>query len=60
MQAVTNPGEVGTESQATTQAGEFERLRFMIRELKGTAQWYQTSPPAMEGSNRVAAIVLSY
>lgn len=60
MQSTVDPGEVGTESQATTLAGELERLRFAIRELKGTAQWYQTAPPAMEGSNRVASIVLSY
>jgi hypothetical protein len=42
MQTTTDPGEVGSESQATTQAGEFERLRFIIKEMKGTAQWYET------------------
>lgn len=54
MKTNTDPGEVGTESQATTLAGEIERLRAMIRELKGTAQWYSTSPATAEGSARVA------
>lgn len=42
MQTITDPGEVGTESLATTQAGEFERLRFAIKEIRGSAQWYST------------------
>lgn len=47
MQTKTDPGEVGTESQPTTTAGEFERLRFAIHELKRpfnntAAQWYST------------------
>ena len=50
MQSTTDPGEVGTESKATTLAGELERLRFAVKELKqwclGTiAQWYE-SPTA--------------
>ena len=48
MQSTTNPGEVGSESLATSLAGELERLRFMHAELaaliKGSvpAQWYST------------------
>jgi hypothetical protein len=42
MRAQTDPGEVGTESQPTTLAGELERLRFAIREIKGTTHWYQS------------------
>lgn len=49
MKVATDPGEVGSESLATTQAGELERLRFAIRELKGTDQWYE-SIVAMQGS----------
>ena len=50
MQSTTDPGEVGTESKPTTLAGELERLRFAVKELKqwclGTiAQWYE-SPTA--------------
>ena len=50
MQSTTDPGEVGTESKPTTLAGELERIRFAVKELKqwcaGTiAQWYE-SPTA--------------
>lgn len=43
MQTQTDPGEVGTESLATTLAGEIARLRKMISELSGETYWY-TSP----------------
>lgn len=42
MKLTVDPGEVGTESLATTQAGEFERLRFAILEMKGTTEWYES------------------
>lgn len=44
MQATSDPGELGTESQPTSLAGEIERLRFAIKEIKGTGQWYQSAP----------------
>ena len=42
MQTNTDPGEVGSESQPTSLAGEIERLRFAIKEMKGSdgTQWY--------------------
>lgn len=42
MRITTDPGEVGTESQATSLAGELARLRFEIKAIKGSdaAQWY--------------------
>ncbi len=42
MQTNTDPGEVGSESQSTSLAGEIERLRFAIKEMKGSdgTQWY--------------------
>ena len=43
MQTVTDPGEVSTESLALSLAGELERIRFAIKEMKGTAQWYTTA-----------------
>lgn len=43
MQSATDPGESGTESQATSLAGELERLRYAIAEAKGTTYWYQTA-----------------
>jgi hypothetical protein len=43
MQANTSPGSVGSESLATTTAGELERLRFMLKAVTGETQWY-TAP----------------
>ncbi len=40
MQATTDPGEVSTENLAASLAGEIERLRFMIKEMKNAPQWY--------------------
>lgn len=45
MQVTTDPGEVGSESKATTTAGELARLRFMVKEITGEDQWY-ASPAA--------------
>lgn len=47
MQTETDPGESGSESLATSLAGELERLRFSISELKtrlghSTGLWYAT------------------
>ena len=49
MKLNTDPGESGTESQATSLAGELERLRFAIKECKGTAEWYQTPSQNLNG-----------
>lgn len=45
MQSTTDPGEVGTESLATSVAGEIARLRHLIKEITGETYWY-TSPDA--------------
>lgn len=57
MQTTTNPGELGSESQAGSLAGEIERLRFAILEIKqvldsNVAQWYQT-PEALTATPRL-------
>jgi len=54
MQSTTDPGEVGTESLATTQAGEFDRIRFIIKELTGQAQWYESAPSGASESMMIA------
>lgn len=56
MQTVTDPGEVGTESLATTLAGELERIRFVLKELKNSAQWYSTVNGFL-GASRVQGLV---
>lgn len=43
MQAQTDPGEQGTESLSTSLAGELERLRYAIAEIKGTSYWYESA-----------------
>lgn len=40
MQSTTDPGGVGSESLATTLAGEIQRLRYKIKQGFGGAQWY--------------------
>lgn len=56
MQSTTDPGEVGTESLATTLAGEIERLRFIIKEITGGAQWY-VSPQGAFGNQEEDTII---
>lgn len=42
MQTTADPGGVGTESLATTLAGELQRLRYKIKQIMNGAQWYST------------------
>jgi hypothetical protein len=56
MQTTTDPGEVATESQATTLAGELERLRFAVKEIKRQDQWYESgwgTAPATPVNNQL-------
>lgn len=41
MQKQTSPGGLGSESQATSLAGEIERLRYVLARDQGTTYWYQ-------------------
>jgi hypothetical protein len=50
MQSQTDPGESGAESQATTLAGELERLRYAVAELKGTTYWYSSAMGTTDGN----------
>lgn len=49
MQVTTDPGEVGTESVATTLAGEIARLRFMLAEITGESEWYESPVSSLAG-----------
>lgn len=49
MQTTADPGEVGSESLATTLAGELERLRFIIKEITGEDQWYESPTASLLG-----------
>ena len=55
MQTTTDPGEVGTESLATNLAGEIARLRKLIVEITGKAQWYETPATNIAALNTAVA-----
>ena len=40
MQSTTDPYPASSESQATTLAGELERIRYVLKQITGKAQWY--------------------
>lgn len=40
MRTTTDPYPAAAESQATSLAGEIERLRYLIAQITGEAQWY--------------------
>ena len=40
MQTTTDPYPASAESQPTTLAGEIERLRYLLAQVTGEAQWY--------------------
>jgi len=54
MKSTADPGEVGTESQATALSGELERIRFVIKEITGMDQWYET--PKLRGINTTGLV----
>lgn len=47
FQTTTDPGEIGTESLPTDLSGELARLRFLIQEITGTTQWYESPPRSL-------------
>lgn len=49
MQTATDPGEVGTESLATTMAGEIARIRFILSEITGENHWYESPTSSILG-----------
>jgi hypothetical protein len=51
MQATTSPGDVGTESLATTGSGEVERIRYQLNAIVGGAQWYSAVPASLTTLN---------
>ena len=53
MQKQTDPGEVGSESLATSTAGELERLRHEIAQMKGTTYWYTAPATTLSELNKL-------
>ena len=65
MQSIADPGEVGTESLATTLSGELERIRFTIKELKlflksTIVQWYESLSGAIDTSLTFSGALLTF
>ncbi|ANS05904.1 outer membrane autotransporter barrel domain protein [uncultured Mediterranean phage] len=54
MQTMTDPGEVGTESQATDLRGEVARLRYQLDQIIGKAEWYEAPATTLELLNTSA------
>lgn len=48
MQTTTDPYPAAAESQPTSLAGELERLRFVLAQITGEAQWYQDPEATLE------------
>ena len=49
MRVQSDPGGLGSESLATSLAGEIERLRYAIANVKGTTYWYEPSTAEVAG-----------
>lgn len=57
MQTQTAPGTVGTESLATSLAGELARLRYQINAITGNTYWYQTPSASLSQLNSLVGAV---
>ncbi len=53
MQTQTYPGAIGSESLATSLAGELARLRYMISAISGTTYWYTTPAATLAQLNSI-------
>jgi hypothetical protein len=53
MQVTVDPGEAGTESLATTLAGELARIRFILKEITGENYWYESPSSSLAGLENV-------
>ena len=51
MQTQTDPGELSTESLATTTAGELARMRFILSEITGNTYWYESPAASLSELN---------
>lgn len=49
MRTETDPYPSSVESQATSLAGELERIRYLIKQITGTTYWYQDPEAALTG-----------
>jgi len=50
MQSTTDPGEVGSESLATSIEGEIQRIRKILAEVTGNTNWYESPNLSLQQS----------
>lgn len=60
MQTTVDPGEVGSESLATDVTGEIRRLYKLIKEIKGTAQTYESPAFSLKDSIYPVGTILQH
>jgi hypothetical protein len=58
MKINTDPGEVGTESLATSLSEELARIRFIIKEITGKTEWYES--PANNLGNFASGLLATF
>ena len=56
MQTTTDPYPASSESRATSLSGEIERIRFVLKQLSGKAQWY-IDPTGSRAANDSHSII---
>lgn len=56
MQSTSDPGEVGSESLASSGAGELERLRFMLAQMSGKTHWYENPERSLEDTQTLTEL----
>ena len=52
MQTTTDPYPASAEDLATSTAGEFERIHFILKQITGQAQWYIDPAKSLEDVNK--------
>lgn len=59
MRVTVDPGEVGTESLASSNDGEIKRIRNLLKEMTGKTQWYETPPISLSLSGLTVELTSS-
>lgn len=60
MQAMSDPGGLGSEVLAGNLAAELEHLRFSIARIQGTTHWYEAPATDLSGAGGPTPLVLSF
>jgi len=60
MQTTTDPGATGTESLATSLAGELERIRFVIKRIVDKTNWYDAGDTTLSSNPGNLAMYLPF